>query len=218
MLYDGEWLTLLTFKVTLHIKGRDRTILQIFYNQVHKILYCDPLKLTLGMHLILKKSLALVFLAVIILEYCLFFSTVQAQVPAQDQITNSSPGFRPYIRLYDEYGNLRTEFVQREQMRIVTYFPSPIYLLKVVDPDGKTLFWTVVVSSDCRHYGVFDSGLISGLTDKPGKCYVETGILFWFKVRTFFVTPVAPLGVVGILAACFTGLGLKYAKARKGSS
>jgi hypothetical protein len=169
------------------------------------------------MILIMRRSLALIFLAVIILEYGLVFSTAQAQTPVQTQVTNSSLlTQRPYIHLHDQYGNLRTEFVQGEQMRIVTYFPSPMYLVKVVDPDGKTLFWKVVLSCDCKHYGLFDSGLMSGLTVKPGTCYVETGILFWFKVKTFFVTPVAPLGVIGMLTACFTGLGVKYVT-RRGS-
>ena len=165
----------------------------------------------------MKKILALALLTFVTLEYALFFSSAQAQAAAQNPTINNASLMHPYIKLYDEQGNLRTEFVQGERIRIVTYFPSPVYLVKVVGPDGKILFSRVILSWKCRHYGVFDSGLMSGLTGKPGTCYVEAGILCWFKVKTFFVTPVAPLGVVGMLAMCFTGLGVKYLRTRKGS-
>jgi hypothetical protein len=164
----------------------------------------------------MKKSLALVLFAVVILEYALILSTAQAQTQAQGPtINNASLMHRPYIHLYDEQGNLRTEFVQGEKIRIVTYFPSPIYIVKVIDPDGQVSFFKIVISHKCKHYGVFDSGLLSGITDKNGEWHVEAGILCWFKVRSFFVVPFGPLGVVGILAACFTGFGLEYVKTRK---
>jgi exosortase/archaeosortase family protein len=38
------------------------------------------------------------------------------------------------------------------------------------------------------------------------------GIFCRFQVKTLFVTPVSPLGVIGMLAACFTGLELRYFK------
>jgi hypothetical protein len=164
----------------------------------------------------MKKTLALALLTFIILEYALFFSSAQAQASARSPaINNSSLMHRPYIHLYDEQGNPRTEFVQGEKIRIVTYFPSPVYIVKVIDPDGQVSFFKIVISHKCEHHGIFDSGLLSGLTDKNGEWHVEAGILCWFKVRSFFVVPFGPLGVVGILAACFTGFGLKHLKTRK---
>jgi len=164
----------------------------------------------------MKRILALALLTFVILEYALFFSSAQAQASAQNPtVINSSLMHRPYIHLYDEHGNLRTEFVQGEKIRIVTYFPSPVYIVKAIDPDGQVSFFKIVISHKCEHYGVFDSGLLSGLTDKNGEWHVEAGILCWFKVRSFFVVPFGPLGAVGILAACFTALGAKYVKTRR---
>jgi hypothetical protein len=165
----------------------------------------------------MKKSLALVLFAVVILEYALLFSSAQAQASAQGPTVNNASLMHPYIKLYDEHGNLRTEFVQGEKIRIVTYFPSPVYIVKVIDPDGQVSFFKIVIAHKCTHYGVFDSGLLSGITDKNGEWHVEAGILCWFKVRSFFVVPFGPLGVVGILAACFTALGAKYVKTRRTS-
>lgn len=161
----------------------------------------------------MKKSLALVLFAVVILEYVLIFSTAQAETQAQT-ISYSSLPAHPYIRLYDEHGNLRTEFVVGERIGIVTYFPSPVYLVKLTDPDGIVQFWKVVVCCNCKHCGVFDSGLLSGLIDKTGTWEVCAGIFCRFKVKTLFVTPASPLGVIGMLVACFAGFGLKYVKTR----
>ena len=164
----------------------------------------------------MKKSLALVLFAVVILEYAMFFSSAQAQTRAQSaNITNASYLHLPYIHLYDEQGNLRTEFFQGEKIRIVTYYPSPAYIVKVIDPDDQVSFFKIIIAHECEHYGVFDSGLLSGLTDKNGEWHVEAGRFCWFKVKPFFVVPFGPLGVVGILAACFTGFSLKYVKTRK---
>jgi hypothetical protein len=164
----------------------------------------------------MKKSLALVLFTVVILEYALLFTTAQAQASTQNPtVTDASLIHLPYIHLYDEQGNLRTEFFQGEKIRIVTYYPSPIYIVKVIDPDGQTVFFKLVIAHECEHFGVFDSGLLSGLTDKNGEWHVEAGIFFWFKVKSFFVVPFGPLGVIGMFAACFTGFGLKYLKTRK---
>jgi len=164
----------------------------------------------------MKKSLALMLFAVVILEYALFFTTAQAQTSTQNPtIHNASLMHRPYIHLYDEQGNLRTEFFQGEKIRIVTYYPSPVYIVKVIDPDDQVSFFKIVIAHECTHYGVFDSGLLSGLTDKNGEWHVEAGIFCWFKVKSFFVVPFGPLGVIGILAACLTGFSLKYVKIRK---
>jgi len=164
----------------------------------------------------MKKSLALVLLAVIILEYALFLSNAQAQAATQNPtVNNSSLMHLPYIHIFDEAENLRTEFFQGEKIRIVTYYPSPVYIVKVIDPDDQVSFFKIVIAHECAHYGVFDSGLLSGLTDKNGEWHVEAGIFCWFKVKSFFVVPFGPLGVIGILAACFTGFSLQYAKTRK---
>jgi hypothetical protein len=162
----------------------------------------------------MKKYFGLVLLAVLVAEYAVFFtSPVQARDPSTDLWSQS----RPYIRLYDANGHIRnpSEFVEGEKIEIKTYFPSPIYLVAVTDPNGKIRFWKIVISIKCKHYGVFDSGLLTGLTDKLGSWEVYAGILCIFKVRTFHVVPVAPLGVIGIFAACFAGLGTKYVKTRK---
>lgn len=167
----------------------------------------------------MKKTLALALFAVVILEYALFFSAAQAQVqPQNPNINNTSLFHLPYIRLYDEQGNQRTEFFQNEKVRIVTYFPSPIYIVRVIDPDGETVFSKMVVAHECAPYGVYDSGLLTGLTDKNGEWHVEAGILCWFKVKPFFVVPYTPLGILGIFAACFTGFSLQYAKTRRNHS
>jgi hypothetical protein len=163
----------------------------------------------------MKKILALTLLTFVILEYALFFSSAQAQAAAQNPNVNNASLMHPYIKLYDEQGNLRTEFVQGERIRIVTYFPSPVYIVKIIDPDEQVAYSKIVIAHQCEHYGVFDSGLLSGLTDKNGEWHVEAGIFCWFKVRSFFVVPFGPLGVVGMFAACFTGLGVKYIKTRK---
>jgi hypothetical protein len=162
----------------------------------------------------MKRTLALVLFAVVILQYALIFSTAQAET--QTQLPNYSPQYNhPYIRLYDEHGNIRTEFVIGEKIRIVTYFPSPTYLVKLIDPDGNVRFWRIVVTHYGSHFGKFDSGLLSGLIDKSGTWEVDAGIFCRFKVKTFFVAPVAPLGVIGMFAACFAGFGVKYLKTRK---
>lgn len=164
----------------------------------------------------MKKRLALVLFAVIILEYALFLSNAHAQAATQNPtVNNSSLMHLPYIHIFDEAENLRTEFFQGEKIRIVTYYPSPVYIVKVIDPDDQVSFFKIVIAHECAHYGVFDSGLLSGLTDKNGEWHVEAGIFCWFKVKSFFVVPFGPLGVVGILAACFTGFSLQYAKTRR---
>jgi hypothetical protein len=161
----------------------------------------------------MKKSLALLIFAVVILQYALIFSTAQATT--QTQLVNySPPNNHPYIRLYDEHGNIRTEFVVGERIRIVTYLPSPIYLVKLTDPAGNVRFWKVVVTHCGSHFGMFDSGLLPGLIDKTGNWEVYAGIFCKFKVKTFFVAPVGPLGVIGMFAACFAGFGVKYLKSR----
>ena len=162
----------------------------------------------------MKKVVSLVLLAVLFAEYSLILSA--SQVQALEQPTTLSSTFhQPYIRLYDEQGHIRTEFVKGERIRIVTYYPSPIYIVKVTDPDGQLVYYKVVLSWKCKHYGVFDSGLLAGLTSKAGTWNVEAGILCHFKVRVFNVVPVSPLGIMGIFAACFAGFGLKYIKTRK---
>lgn len=167
----------------------------------------------------MKKILALALLTFVIVEYALFFSSAQTQVSAQNPTVNNAWfTYHPYIHLYDEQGNLRTEFVQGERIRIVTYFPTPLYIVKVIDPDGEISFSKVVWAYECEHYGVFDSGLLSGLTAKNGEWHAEAGIFCLFKVRSFFVVPFGSLGVVGIFAACFTGLGAKYIKNRKNTA
>ena len=162
----------------------------------------------------MKKVVSLVLLAVLFTEYSLILSA--SQVQALEQSTTLSSTFhQPYIRLYDEQGHLRTEFVKGERIRIVTYYPSPIYIIKITDPEGQLVYCKVVLSWKCKHYGVFDSGLLSGLTSKTGTFEVEAGIRCRFKVRAFNVVPVSPLGIMGIFAACFAGFGLKYLKTRK---
>jgi len=162
----------------------------------------------------MKRILALMLLAMLFAEYSLILSASQVQALEQSS-TLSSTFHRPYIRLYDEQGHLRTEFVKGERIRIVTYYPSPIYIVKVIDPDGQLVYYKIVLSWKCKHYGVFNSGLLSGLTSKTGTFEVEAGIHCRFKVRVFNVVPVSPLGIMGIFAACFAGFGLKYIKARK---
>jgi hypothetical protein len=162
----------------------------------------------------MKKILALVLLAVLFAEYSLILSASQVQALEQST-TLSLTCHYPYIRLYDEQGHLRTEFVKGERIRIVTYYPSPVYIVKITDPEGQLVYYKVVLSCKRKHYGVFDSGLLSGLTSKTGTFEVEAGIHCRFKVRVFNVVPVSPLGIMGIFAACFAGFGLKYMKARK---
>jgi len=147
-------------------------------------------------------------------EYSLILSSSQVQALEQST-TFSSIYHHPYIHLNDEQGRLRNEFVKGERIRIIAYYSSPVYIVKITNPDGQLVYCKVVLSWKCKHYGVFDSGLLSGLTSKTGTFEVEAGIRCRFKVRVFNVVPVSPLGIMGIFAACFAGFGLKYIKARK---
>jgi len=151
----------------------------------------------------MKRLLPFLLLATLIAEYTLILSTAQA---LPDHFWK-----HPYIHIYDENGNERSEFAVGERIRIVTYFPSPLYWVKVIDPDGQVKYRKLVWSPKTKE---FDSGLLDNITDTIGPWEVEAGILFWYKVGTYHVIPVAPLGILGTLAACFTGLGIKSFKTR----
>lgn len=159
----------------------------------------------------MKKLVPFLLLTMLFAEYALILSTVQAQA---DPLPDS--GWLPYIRIYDENGNLRKEFVKGETIRIVTYFPSPIYKVYIIDPDGQVRYdRTVKTQWGSPDFGKFDSGLLEDMTDKIGSWKVVAGVLISYKIRTYHVIAVAPLGIIGMLAACFTGLGLKSFRIRK---
>jgi hypothetical protein len=127
------------------------------------------------------------------------------------------------IQIYDANGNLRTEFVKGESLRIVVFNSLPSYYVRVINPDGVILYQEHSTSQ------TFDSGLLSGLTNEVGSWEVEVDIFptpflpppgtlfFWYGVKVYTVVPIAPFGVLGMFATCITGFGLKSVKARKRS-
>jgi hypothetical protein len=153
----------------------------------------------------LRKPLLIVIIGLLLVFFAFSFFPLQAKATDPDSLS------KPYIHICDANGNLRTEFAKGEQLRIVTFYPFPVYQVKVINPDGKVLFSKWSLSED----GKFDSGLLSDLTGEMGSWKVEAGIFFFYEVKIYFVVPIAPFGVLGMFAACFTGFGIKYAKGRK---
>jgi hypothetical protein len=150
----------------------------------------------------LRKPLSVLIIGLLLVFLAYSFFSPQAKAADPGSIS------KPYIQIYDANGNLRTDFVVGEQLRIVSFYPFPYYQVKVINPDGKILYSRWVFSKD----GKFDSGLLSGLTDETGSWKVKAGIFFWYKVKTYFVVPVAPFGILGMFAACFIGFRIRYAK------
>ena len=115
----------------------------------------------------------------------------------------------PYIKVYGENGEYRDQFASGERIGIEVYFPSPMYEVKVYDPDGDRCYHEWVVFS--TH---FDSGLLADLTDKMGSWEIKAGVRIlcfrWYKVQTYHVVPISEFGVLGIVAACFIGYGIKH--------
>jgi len=116
----------------------------------------------------------------------------------------------PMVWLYDKDGNPRDEFALGEGVRIVAFDSAIPYTVKVFDPDGDLRkFWLVSTNN-------FDSGVLYDITDELGPWVVEVrDKRCKFAVAMYNTIPEAAFGILGVLAACFTGLGLKSLKAKK---
>lgn len=145
----------------------------------------------------MKKVVGLILFALVLASYATFVSNVQA-------------GENPFVWVEDEYGVMRDVFLPGEKLRIVAYDSHTPYGISLYDPTGSLRKnWTSYTVS-------FDSGLLLYATDKLGPWLVEVRDLECkFAVCMYNVIPEVAFGVLGALAACFTGFGIKSLRARR---
>lgn len=145
----------------------------------------------------MKKIVPLMFFTLIIASYATLVASAQVDE-------------NPYVWIYDEYGHTRDEFLLGEKLRIVAYDSHTPYTVKLYDSDGMLRkYWL----SDTPH---FDSGLLDDVTDKLGPWLVEVrDLICKFAVGTYNVIPEVAFGILGALAACFTGFGIKSLRAKR---
>lgn len=111
----------------------------------------------------------------------------------------------PNVSTYNEDGTLTDRFIMGEKVRIIAYssYPEPPYEIIVIDPDGITRF------TDTSNFTNYDSGLLSGITDKPGWWEVKAGKAgIKYGTAWYNVVPEVPLGTLSILITCFAALGI----------
>jgi hypothetical protein len=118
-----------------------------------------------------------------------------------------------WAKTYDSVsGNPKSTFNLNEAVNLTAY-SSDIqdYYIVVVKPDLTSTFIGPIT------HGTTYSALHStDLSDQVGVWYLIVGNFHaGFAVGYFQVVPFAPLGVVGVLAACFIGTGLKLRKKDK---
>ena len=141
----------------------------------------------------MKKIMPLILFGLIVVS----FATLVGKVHA------------PMIWLYDKDGNTRDEFAPGEGIRITAYDSAP-FVISVYDPDGDLRFF------DTSPAGTYDTGVRYDLTDEIGPWVVEVrDKRCKFAVGMYNVIPEVVFGILGAFAACFTGFGLKYLRARK---
>ena len=144
----------------------------------------------------MKKLLPLMLFGLILTSFAVLVANVKAT-------------HNPMVWIYDKDGNPRDEFALGEGVRIVVY-DSAYFTLKVYDPDGDMRFF------DISAPGLYDTGVRYDLTDKIGPWVIEVrDTRCKFAVAMYNTIPEAAFGILGVLAACFTGLGLKSIRAKK---
>lgn len=130
---------------------------------------------------------------------------------AQIQTASAAPNFTPYVEVYDKDGNVRNEFLIGEKAGIRANLLL-LYEIKVIDPDGNVAY------HDWQLFGEFDSGLLDCITTKTGSWEVEVNSLLfhcWHVRGEFNVVPFGAFGALGMLAMCFSALGMKSLRTKR---
>jgi len=117
----------------------------------------------------------------------------------------------PNVSTAREDGTPTDTFGIGEKVRIIAYSSDPCpYDIIVTDSDGIVRFTD---HSDVPNY----NKVITGITDKPGWWEVKAGAVHArYGIALYNVIPVVPFGTLGVIAACFSALGIaKLQKRRK---
>jgi hypothetical protein len=116
----------------------------------------------------------------------------------------------PAVATYDALtGNPKSTFALNEDVNVTAYAPGPDpYYIIVLTPSNKAGVLGPFAGGT-THSEIQDTDL----SNQTGIWYLLVGnFKVGLGVGYFNVIPFAPVGVVGVLAACFVGAGLKLRK------